>query len=105
MSGARVRDRRRKPSEAQLAGFDTALERAAKPRLELVQALRALAQLHARIAALQAVRDSREVAPLFCEVLARAERDALLEVRHPLQPLALIRDRELGRLGRRRRAQ
>ncbi len=43
-----------------------------KPRLELVEPLRALAQLHARVTALQPVREHREVPPLRRDAAPRA---------------------------------
>ncbi len=60
MRRARVRDRGRKPREAQLARLEAALDGALELRLELVEAC-ALAQLHVRAAALQAVRKHAQV--------------------------------------------
>src|SRR5688572_24382859 len=105
MRGARMCYGRCDASKSRLAHLDAPLDAAAKPRLQLVQALRAFAQLRARVAALQTMRNHCEVAPLLLDALSCALGDLLLEVREPLQPFALIGDRELGGLRRRRRAQ
>ncbi len=105
MCWARVRDGRREPRELVLARLDAPFEGAAQARLELVEPLRALAQLHAGVTALQPVRQHREVPLLRSDSAPRHVAELLLAAGEALGPLALVRNGELGRLGGRRRAQ
>ena len=72
MRGARVRDGRREPREPAACASRCAARGRGEARLELVEPLRALAQLHAGVAALQPVREHREVPPLRRDALPRA---------------------------------
>ena len=72
--------------------------------LQIIEALRTLAQLNPRVQLLQPTRQPRRTILLSLELAAERGREAACEAQDVAQPLAGIRHGELGRAGRRRRA-